>query len=89
MTELEKMRADMNMIGQMTTWQTANVIALRGIVTLLLSQEKITEEALFETIQPLLNPNSTPAEADNFNNIIKSITTDIISIAQMRSKTKD
>lgn len=72
-------------LREMINTQTATILALRGIVTVLLSGEEMTEDAVLEVIQPLLNPHAKIKVRNEFHDIIRGVATDVLTTAHLRS----
>lgn len=79
-----------DVMREMINVQTATIMALRGIVTVQLSGEDVTEEAVFEVIEPLMNPGANLKTKREFQNIIRGLVGDVLTTAKLReARSKD
>ncbi len=68
--------------------QVTHLMAMRGMITLLLAGEKVTEDAVWEVIAPFANPNADPATAANFKSEVLAIASDTLTAGMMRKARK-
>ncbi|GEM_PF-4831399 len=68
--------------------QVIHITTLRGIVTLLAAGEKVTEDAVWEVVAPLGNPNASRETSRKFKAQVQGLVSDILTSGELRTSKK-